>query len=51
VKYIPAWLPGAEFKRFAQEAQVIAQRVRDDPIAIAKADMVSINYYDMTYGL
>jgi hypothetical protein len=42
------WLPGAGFKRYAQEAQVIGRRVRDDPIALVKAGMVSFRFYCVT---
>jgi hypothetical protein len=49
VKYIPEWFPGAEFKRFAREGQAIGRRVRDDPIAIVKADIVSLLFCRFLY--
>ncbi|KAI0080132.1 cytochrome P450 [Panus rudis PR-1116 ss-1] len=31
LKHIPAWFPGVEFKRFAQELKILSHRVRDKP--------------------
>jgi hypothetical protein len=41
VKYVPGWLPGAEFKRYAREAQTLGRHVRNDPIGKVTAGMVS----------
>jgi hypothetical protein len=41
VKYVPAWFPGAGFKRYAQEIQDAHRRLRNEPIALVKAGMVS----------
>jgi hypothetical protein len=43
VKYVPAWLPGAGFKRYAQETQKQHRIVRDRPIAFVEAGMVSLD--------
>ncbi|EJD43161.1 cytochrome P450 [Auricularia subglabra TFB-10046 SS5] len=39
LKYVPAWLPGAGFKRKAQHAHVHSMRSRDEPIAWVRAQI------------
>jgi hypothetical protein len=45
VKYVPAWFPGAGFKRYAQETQVKHRRLRNNPIALVQAGMVSLDIF------
>ncbi|KAJ7776522.1 cytochrome P450 [Mycena maculata] len=41
LKYIPEWVPGAEFKRIAREGKALSQTFRDRPFAEAKRRMAS----------
>lgn len=40
VKYIPTWMPGAHFKRFAQESRLHAKHLVDIPYKFAVSQMV-----------
>ena len=39
-RHIPAWFPGAGFKKFAHEARKVAFEMRDIPLAIVQKQMV-----------
>ncbi|KAJ7200682.1 cytochrome P450 [Mycena haematopus] len=41
LRYVPAWFPGARFKRIAREVRSLTQRLRDVPFAEAKRRMES----------
>ncbi|KAJ6559613.1 cytochrome P450 [Mycena capillaripes] len=41
LKYVPAWFPGADFKRIAREGRFLSQAVREIPFAEAKRRMGS----------
>jgi hypothetical protein len=41
VKYVPAWFPGAEFQRHALRARLDHRRLRDKPMEVVMAEMVS----------
>jgi hypothetical protein len=41
VRHIPAWFPGAYFQRFAIKTDALQQEMRDGPIEITKAQLVS----------
>lgn len=43
VKHIPAWFPGAKFKRDAKTWKSYVDRMKDDPWAAIKGQMVSID--------
>ncbi|KAJ7128403.1 cytochrome P450 [Mycena epipterygia] len=49
LKYVPSWLPGAEFKRKARRWRVLARAIADTPFAEAKQNMV--NFISLTGGL
>jgi hypothetical protein len=40
VKYIPSWVPGAGFQLYAKQTAMLSKQVRDDPVAVVKAQMV-----------
>lgn len=42
LKYIPSWIPGAGFQKFALGEKAIATRVFDDPFAALKKNVVSV---------
>ncbi|EJD33031.1 hypothetical protein AURDEDRAFT_27789, partial [Auricularia subglabra TFB-10046 SS5] len=39
VKYVPAWFPGAGFKRQAREWKEVADAMLNDPFAVTKKAM------------
>ncbi len=39
-RHIPAWFPGAGFKRLALEARKVAYKMRDIPLAAVQKQMV-----------
>lgn len=42
LKYVPSWMPGAGFQKFALEEKANAVHVFDDPFMALKKDVVSI---------
>ena len=44
VKYVPAWLPGAQFKRDAKEWSRKAEAIRCTPFEFAKDLIVSLSF-------
>lgn len=42
LKYVPSWLPGAEFKRKARRWRVLARAMVDTPFAEAKRNTVNL---------
>ena len=40
MKYIPAWFPGASFKRLARKWRILTERMVNVPFDVAKADYV-----------
>lgn len=41
VRHVPAWFPGAGFQRYAEKAQRDHRIMRDKPIEVVQAEMVS----------
>lgn len=41
MKYVPAWMPGAKFKRDAREWGKLVEEMRDSPFDGVKVKMVS----------
>jgi hypothetical protein len=41
VKYVPAWFPGGGFHNFAAQARADSRQVRDKPLEVVTAAMVS----------
>jgi hypothetical protein len=41
VKYVPEWVPGAGFQIYAKEAREDSRQVRDKPMEVVMAEMVS----------
>lgn len=41
LKYIPAWFPGAGFKRKARRAHAVSMRTRDEPLEWLRAQMAA----------
>lgn len=42
MRYVPAWFPGAGFKRYAEEARLRTIEMREKPLNIVKQGMVQI---------
>jgi hypothetical protein len=42
VKYVPDWMPGAHFKRFAKESRALTKRFLDEPFMEVEKRVVSI---------
>jgi hypothetical protein len=51
VKYLPAWVPGAGFKRWAEEAQADFSRMMQTPFYEVKEKHVSRIFCDPLYSL
>ena len=41
VKYVPAWFPGAGFKRLAQKTKELTRKMVDQPFNTVKYQVVS----------
>jgi cytochrome P450 len=42
VKYVPAWLPGAGFKRYAAQMALLQREMRDRPVELTQTQMVRV---------
>jgi hypothetical protein len=51
VRHIPAWMPGAGFQTFGQKAAKLNRRIRDMPVEVVKADMVSTFSFSVPDGI
>ena len=40
LRYVPAWFPGAGFKRYAAECQVLTNEMQDRPLDYVKEQLV-----------
>jgi hypothetical protein len=37
-------MPGAEFRKFGREATAVSRRIRDAPVTVIKASIVSVRF-------
>jgi hypothetical protein len=42
VQYLPDWFPGAGFKKYGAETQVLHRKMRDDPHEVVKSGIVCV---------
>jgi len=45
LKYVPRWMPGASFKRKAEEWKELGRRIVEEPFEAAKRNMVSGSHH------
>ena len=44
LRYLPAWFPGAGFKRFAHETKMLTRQMRDVPFEFVQKSIVSCSF-------
>ena len=49
VQYLPAWMPGMEFKRRGLRARALIRNMERIPLERVKQEMVSTLYFRLTY--
>src|SRR5436190_18539712 len=51
LRYVPGWVPGAQFQHYAAHVKKFADRMLLEPIQVVKEQLVSVLHYVLANGV